>query len=86
MTTERAATGQPYLDYILSICDDMPVSDRQVFEAKLMDAAYPASDRKARNDAAATPAHCLGADLGDDFEVRELPDEPGTTEVHRLKA
>lgn len=81
MTRERATTGQPYRDYILSVCDGMPIDDRQVFEAKLMEAAWPVSDRKGD-----TPAACLHADLGEDFEVRELPDEPGTIEVHRLKA
>lgn len=86
MTTERETTGQPYRDYILSVCDGMPADDRQVFEAKLMDAAWPASDRKARNDKVDTPAGCLRVDLGEGFEVRELPDEPGTIEVHRLKA
>lgn len=86
MTTERETTGQPYRDYILSVCDGMPIDDRQVFEAKLMEAAWPASDRKALNDKADTPTDCLRADLGEHFEVRELPDEPGTVEVHRLKA
>jgi len=81
MTSEREPTGQPYRDYIFSVCDGMPINDRQVFEAKLMEAAWPASDRKAD-----TPAKCLRADLGEDFEVRELPNEPGTIEVHRLKA
>lgn len=80
MTKERATTGQPYRDYILSVCDGMPIDDRQVFEAKLMEAAWPASDREAK-----TPAEGLRADLGESFEVRELPDEPGTIEVHRAK-
>jgi hypothetical protein len=81
MTGERKPTGSPYRDYILSICDGMPADDRQVFEAKLMDAAWPASERGTD-----TPAKRLAADLGEDFEVRELPDEPGTIEVHRVKA
>lgn len=81
MTGERKTTGQPYRDYILSICDGMPTDDRQVFEAKLMEAAWPASERKAD-----TAAGCLHAELGEGFEVRELPDEPGTIEVHRVKA
>ena len=37
-----------YRDYILSICREMPIDDHQIFDAKLMDAAWPASDRKAR--------------------------------------
>ncbi|WP_424630360.1 hypothetical protein [Bradyrhizobium sp. SYSU BS000235] len=86
MTKEREATSQPYRDYILSICDGMPVNDRQVFEAKLMEAAYPSLGRETHNDEAATPSQCLHTDLGANFEVRELPDEPGTTEVHRVKA
>jgi hypothetical protein len=86
MTKERETTAQPYRDYILSICDGMPVNDRQVFEAKLMEAAWPASERQPQNDRAATPADCLRLELGENFEVRELPDEPGTIEVHRLKA
>ena len=81
MTAERESTGQPYRDYILSVCDGMPINDRQVFEAKLMEAAWPASDRKA-----GTPGGCLRTELGESFEVRELPDEPGAIEVHRLKA
>lgn len=80
MTEEPEATNSPYRDYILDICDEMPPDDRQVFEAKLMDAAWPASERGAN-----TPAACLAAELGEDFEVRELPDEPGTIEVHRVK-
>jgi hypothetical protein len=54
----RETTGQPYRDYILSVCDRMPINDRQVFDAKLMDAAWPATDRDTD-----TAAECLRADL-----------------------
>lgn len=69
-----------YRDYILSICGEMPVDDHQIFDAKLMEAAWPAPDRKAK-----PPADCLRADLGSGFNVRELADEPGAVDVHRLR-
>jgi hypothetical protein len=68
-----------YRGYILGICREMPINDHQVFDAKLMEAAWPASDREANS-----PADCLRADLGSGFEVRELADEPGAVDVHRL--
>ena len=69
-----------YRDHVLSICGEMPIDDHQIFDAKLMDAAWPASHR-----AANTPADCLRADLGTDFKVSELADEPGAVDVHRLR-
>jgi hypothetical protein len=58
----------------------MPLDDHQIFDAKLMDAAWPASGREAN-----TPADCLRADLGSGFKVDELADEPGAVDVHRLR-
>ncbi len=73
-------TVRSYRDYVLSICGEMPIDDHQIFDAKLMDAAWPVSDRAAK-----TPADCLRADLGTGFKVDELADEPGAVDVHRLR-